>query len=182
MSCLLTAGANAQRRSIDTSKSQITIHVGRTGFLASFGDEHWVRAPIVEGSLNDGENPSIEFVVDAKKLEVLPDKKINAKKQAQIQANMGSEVLDPTTFPRITFRSTDISKAGPNWWKVTGVLTLHGVTKSIIADVHRTGDTFSGTSKIKQTDFGIKPIRIMGGMIKVRDQLDVSFEIVTGSG
>jgi hypothetical protein len=32
---------------------------------------------------------------------------------------------------------------------------------------------------IKQTDFGIRPIKIGGGVVKVKDKLDISFRIHT---
>src|SRR5271156_4758750 len=38
------------------------------------------------------------------------------------------DFLDVAKYPTITFKSTKVEADGPNKWKVTGDLTLHGVT------------------------------------------------------
>jgi hypothetical protein len=38
-------GVNAQQRNIDTQKSTLTIHVGKTGVFSGLGHEHVVSAP-----------------------------------------------------------------------------------------------------------------------------------------
>jgi hypothetical protein len=45
-SLVYAMGVSAQQRSIDTQKSTLTIHVGKTGALSGLGHEHEVRAPI----------------------------------------------------------------------------------------------------------------------------------------
>jgi len=42
--CVL--GVNAQQHNIDTQKSALTIHVGKTGAFSALGHEHEVRALI----------------------------------------------------------------------------------------------------------------------------------------
>ena len=37
---------------------------------------------------------------------------------------------------------------------------------------------YHGETKLKQTDFGIQPVSVGGGTIKVKDELDVEFSIV----
>jgi polyisoprenoid-binding protein YceI len=68
-------------------------------------------------------------------------------------------------FPTITFVSTKIEKTGDNTEKVTGNLTIRGVTKEVTLDV--TGPSqpvkamggmrrgFSATTKINRQDFGV---------------------------
>ncbi len=43
--------------------------------------------------------------------------------------------------------------------------------------VKREGESWTGHTVIKQTDFGIKPISIGGGMIKIKDPVDIDFVI-----
>jgi len=73
--------------------------------------------------------------------------------------------LNAAQFPTITFQSTKIVKTGDNTLKVTGNLTIRGVTKEVALDV--TGPTapisamgsqrrgFSATTKINRQDFGV---------------------------
>ena len=37
---------------------------------------------------------------------------------------------------------------------------------------------YIGSTHLKQTDFGITPVRIAGGTVKVKDEVEMSFEIV----
>jgi YceI-like domain len=57
---------------------------------------------------------------------------------------------------------------------VSGDLTLHGVTKPVSVDVTRQNDAYVGTVRIKQTEFGIQPIKIGGGVVRVKDELEIS--------
>jgi polyisoprenoid-binding protein YceI len=61
---------------------------------------------------------------------------------------------------------------------VDGDLSLHGVTKPVVFTVRRAGESYSGHATLKQTDFGIKPISVGGGMIRVKDQMEIEFAIV----
>ncbi|TSD67501.1 YceI family protein [Inquilinus sp. KBS0705] len=68
-------------------------------------------------------------------------------------------------FPTLSFTSTSIAPAGTNKYKVTGNLTLHGVTKPVTLDLVYRGTInhpmmkvpdagFKVTGTIKRTDFG----------------------------
>ena len=59
-------------------------------------------------------------------------------------------------------------------------LTLHGVTKPVSVDVTQ-NDAYLGTVRIKQTEFGIQPIKIGGGVVRVKDELEISFRVYTAS-
>jgi hypothetical protein len=54
---------------------------------------------------------------------------------------------------------------------------LHGLTRSITFAVTRENNAYTGAIRIKQTDFGIRPIKIGGGVVKVKDELDISFRV-----
>jgi polyisoprenoid-binding protein YceI len=86
-------------------------------------------------------------------------------------------VLDSGKYPDITFRSTAIESAGADRWTVTGRLTIHGQTRPITFSVVRQDGSYRGTVTLKQRDFGIQPISIMGGTVKVKDELKVQFQI-----
>lgn len=80
----------------------------------------------------------------------------------------GDEFLDTAKFPEATFKSTKVELAeGGKTAKVTGDLTLHGVTKPVILDVtlNKQGDHpmnqkktvgFSASTTIKRSEFGIE--------------------------
>ncbi|WP_342165228.1 YceI family protein [Methylobacterium sp. SD21] len=79
----------------------------------------------------------------------------------------GDQWLDSTKFPEMTFVSTKIAPAGKDHAKVTGDLTLHGVTKPVTLDVTLVGAGvnpldkkmtvgFEATGVVKRSEFGVK--------------------------
>jgi hypothetical protein len=46
--------------------------------------------------------------------------------------------------------------------------------------VTRQDGRYRGTALLKQSDFGIQPISIVGGTVKVKDDLKIEFDIVSG--
>ncbi len=169
---LVAVTAAAEQVPIDINRSTITIHVSKAGLFSIAGHDHDVNAPISSGSIDES-TPSVQFTVESAKMTVKPDPKVDAKTQAQIQKDMEDMTLEPKRFPDIAFHSTRIEKSGDAEWKVDGVLALHGVTKPISLNVKRSGDAYSGHTMLKQTDFGIKPISVAGGTIKVKNELDI---------
>ena len=77
------------------------------------------------------------------------------------------DFFDAAKFPKLSFKSTSLSNAGGQL-KLTGDLTLNGVTKSVTLDVDGpappqtdqkgvTRSGFSATGKLKRSDFGFGP-------------------------
>jgi len=88
-------GLSAQQRNIDTQKSTMTIHVGKTGAFSGFGHEHEVRAPIHSGTADTGAHPAVEIHVNARDLRVM-DPDASDQDRAEVQATMlGAEPSDP---------------------------------------------------------------------------------------
>ena len=175
----VAAMSSAQDTAIDVQRSTITIHVGKAGLLSAAGHDHTIAAPIASGTLRESAGPNndprVEFTVDTSKMTVMPDPKVDAKTQAQIQKDMEEMTLETGKFPQIAFRSTRIGKLADGW-KVEGDLSLHGVTKPITLAVKKAGNSYIAHTALKQTTFGIKPISI-GGLIKVKDEVGLDFTI-----
>jgi polyisoprenoid-binding protein YceI len=174
---LAPAPAATQIHHIDVEHSRLTIHVFKTGLFAFAADNHEINAPIADGQIDDPLT-SVSFTVQSANMKVL-DPQMDAGKRAQVQEHMvGPDVLDTAKYPEITFKSTSISAASGGW-DVTGDLTLHGVTRSIQLHVTQTGGHYHGSTSLKQTDFGIRPITIAGGTVKVKDVVQIDFDIAT---
>lgn len=170
--------ASATNRPVDVHNSTIRIHVGKAGLFSAAGHEHWVSAPIDRGSLDDSEpSAHIAFIVQARNLMVEPDKDLSAEKQAEVQQTMQEKVLESANYSEINFRSSVVEKTAADAWTVSGVLTLHGHSNRIRSTVRRVQDKYVGRCRIKQTDFGIEPVRVGGGLVKVKNELDVEFAI-----
>ena len=166
----------AQDTAIDVQHSTITIHVGKAGLLSAAGHDHTIAAPFSSGVIRESSDPRVEFTVETAKMTVMPDPKVDAKTQSQIQKDMEEMTLETRKFPQITFRSTHISKLADGW-KVEGDLSLHGVTKPVSLAVKKAGNSYTAHTALKQTTFGIKPISVGGGMIRVKDEVELDFAI-----
>jgi hypothetical protein len=174
---LLVAPVPPTPREIDRERSVITIQVDKTGFLSSFGDRHLIQAPIAHGSINESGPPAIEFEVESRELRVL-DRDLSNARRVEVQERMlGPAVLDAEQYPTIAFHSTAIDVDGPNRWRVTGDLTLHGVTRTVTGTVSASSDRYVGFAIVSQRDFGIEPIAVAGGLVKVKNDVRIDFAI-----
>jgi len=95
----------------------------------------------------------------------------------------GPNYLDTEKFPTMTFKSKRIASAGDGKWKLTGDLTIHGVTKEVTFDVEGPSAPFtmqngtqrrgaSATTRINRKDFGVN-----GGGALVGDDVDLTIDM-----
>jgi hypothetical protein len=163
-------------RGVDVANSSLKIHVYKTGLFSAFGHNHEIEAPIQSGEVSESGKPSVTLRVDARKLKVLDPEDTKSRPQVQ-ETMLGPQVLDSTRFPEIRFESSKIEPRGQNRWIVNGNLTLHGKSHPTTFDVVMAEKTYRGTATIKQTDFGMTPITVAGGSVKVKDEVKVEFSI-----
>ena len=52
----------AQEKAIDTQRSTITIHVGKSGLFSAAAHDHIINAPISSGTIQESGAPQIEFL------------------------------------------------------------------------------------------------------------------------
>jgi polyisoprenoid-binding protein YceI len=179
-SMALVADSSAQSgslRDIDPEKSTMTVRVFKSGLFSAFGHEHEVRAPVAEGRFNEVQ-PAVELRVDASQLRVV-DKDVSDSDRAKVQDTMlGPQVLDAKAYRDIWFRSTRIDRLGDSRWLVHGDLTLHGQTHPVQVQTEGQGGHFRGWAELKQKDFGITPVTVGGGTVKVKNEVRVEFDIV----
>jgi polyisoprenoid-binding protein YceI len=175
MSLMCVLGASAQQHNIDTQKSTLTIHVGKTGAFSGLGHEHEVRAPIHSGMADTGSHPAVEIHVNARDLRVI-DKDQSEKDRAEVQKTMlGPEVLNSEGHQEIVFKSTAAEPAGEGRWTLRGNLTLRGQTRPVTVQVMLKDGRYTGEATVKQTDFGIKPPGKAGVIAK--DEVKIEFDV-----
>src|SRR6202023_2853991 len=120
----------------------------------------------------------VQLGVDSGKMRVL-DPDISADDRAKIQHTMvGAGVLDAEHFPKISYHSTAITKSGDAHWEVRGNLSLRGKNQPVAAAVSLESGHYRGSASFKLSAFGISPIRIAGGTVKVKDEVKIEFDIL----
>lgn len=102
------------------------------------------------------------------------------------------DFLDSAKFSSITFKSTEVKKAGEGKYKVTGNLTLHGVSKSVVLDVEAPATELKdpygsvkrgavATTTINRKDFGLtwnKALEAGGVMVGENIQITIDLQLV----
>lgn len=128
----------------------------------------------------------VRAVVQAASVETLyPDKTLDFN--ALIA---GADFLDAAKYPVMTFTSTGVAPTGAQTAKVTGDLTLHGVTKPVTLDVTYNGGWaahpmdpggarigFSATGRLRRSEFGIAyGLPAPGSTLGVGDEVRIEIE------
>ncbi len=99
-----------------------------------------------------------------------------------------ADFLDTAKFPKITFRSTRVEKVDDQNFKVTGNLTIRGVTSEVVLDAEHLGRQkdpwggervgFSAKTTIDRKDFGLTfNMPLEGGGIVVGDKVEITLDV-----
>jgi polyisoprenoid-binding protein YceI len=135
---------------------------------------------VVQVDEADPSKSRIEATIDASSIDTG-----NEKRDAHLR---NADFLDVAKYPTITFRSTGAEKTATGW-KMTGDLTLHGVTRPVVLDVEGPtepiqdswGNTRAGaaaTTTINRRDFGITWNKLLeAGGVTVGDEVRITIDV-----
>lgn len=125
--------------------------------------DYYGRFEKVSGTLTFNPTAPEKSAVDVK----IDMASANVMNSALVTELAAPNVFDTRDFPQATFKSTAVTRTGPNIGKMTGDLTLRGVTKPVTFDVTFNGGLmspmggngynlgFHATTVIKRSDFGM---------------------------
>lgn len=99
------------------------------------------------------------------------------------------DFFDVAKFPAITFKSTSWAKTGADSYDVTGDLTIHGVTKSVVLKVKSLGfgpgmtpgshvSGWEATTTINRRDYGVNGPAMLGAA--VGDEVAITINVEAG--
>lgn len=175
--------------SIDGNASTAAAHVGKTGLFQVAGHEHQIVAHNIQGEValdaDDVSKSTVDLIVDTRSLTVAEQGEPEGDAPKVQEAMRGPSVLDVGRFGTIHFGSTAVTgkQTGPGQYdlSVAGELQMHGVIKQFTLPVHVevAGATLtaSGKFRLRQSDFGIEPTTAAGGLVKVENEVSLSFRI-----
>jgi len=176
---LLTLPASAGTWNIDTSHSSVQFAV-RHMMVSTVRGEFTKVTGTVELDESDLSKSRIEATIDATTVDTR-----EPKRDAHLKS---PDFFDVANNPTIAFKSKSVAKAGAGF-KVTGDLTLRGVTKEVVLDVDplsdqikdpggnlRTGTT--ARTKINRKDFGVSWNRALdAGGVVVSDEVTITIDV-----
>jgi len=168
----------AERYEIDGSHTHVGFEINHLGFSTTYGRFNDVSGTI----MLDAENPeasSVEVRIVTASLDTAHEERDKHVK--------GADFLNVEEFPEITFKSTKIERTGETTGKLTGDLTMHGVTKPVTleAALNKMGAYpmaeegqeilaagFDAKGTLKRSDFG------MGAYVPmVSDEIEISISL-----
>lgn len=123
----------------------------------------------------DGDRPSrVTLTADAGSLIVESGEggvtPLTAPERLVARAN-ALKSLQTKRFPTIVF-DADTVEPTADGYRLAGTLEIHGTRREHVVDVTVT-DQISGSSQVRQTDFGITPYSLMLGSLRVADAVTV---------
>ena len=168
---------------IGPDNGSLKIKTGREGAAAKAGHDLTLEATSWEGTLEMGDNPSVQLNVDPDSIEVREGvggaKPLGDKDKADIKKSMKDKILGSS---QISFESSDV-KVDNGSMNVSGNLSVAGSSNSISVPLTVGDDgTVSGSVKLSQSDYGIKQFKALMGALKVSDLVEVQIEAKLPTG
>jgi polyisoprenoid-binding protein YceI len=181
------AASGAKVMAIDPAQSLIVVTVRRAGPLARLGHDHVVASRSVTGFAAPGQGRAdFSFRLDqmtvdepALRREAGLDTEPSEASIAGTRANMLGRVLEAHRYPLVLLQARQMPGAGA---ALRLAITLHGTTRTVTVptQIEAGADSVaaSGAVQLRQSDFGITPMSVMGGAMTVSDALELRFRIV----
>jgi len=169
-----------------TGTYKIDASHSRFGFVARHAMVTKVRGSFneFEGSgyfdVEDPSKSSLELTIKAASIDTR-----NPERDAHLRSN---DFFAMDEYPEITFRSTKVEPVSATTYRVTGDLTIKGVTKPVTFDLEFTGDVvdpwgntrigFEGTTTVNRKDWGVNwNVALEAGGVLVSENVTLEFEV-----
>ena len=176
---MLSASAFAQSWSVDKMHSNIGFGITHLTINEIQGNFNSFDSKITDAKA-DFDGAKIEFSADVNS--------INTNVEPRDKHLKSADFFDAEKMPTLSFKSKTFKKTSGKNYKVTGDLTMHGVTKPVTLDAVFNGTTtnpmskktmagFTVTGNIKRSDFGVgasMPEAMLSENVKLKANLEFS--------
>jgi polyisoprenoid-binding protein YceI len=184
---------------LDPARTEVLVRVYREGPLAAVGHNHVITATAVEGSVTPAAGgeyafalrlPVAAFVVDdpAARARAGADfaAPVDDAARAGTRGNLlGPRLLDAERFPAIGLAGRSVT--GPDGTRSLDIaITVRDVTRPfripVTVEAAPDGPRLRGALRVTHAELGLEPFSVMGGMLRVRDELGIEFVAGLGAG
>lgn len=196
LSAFVGAPAAAAGLEATPATGRILVHAFKKGLFAGFAHDHhfevtrWrVTADVPEG---DPSRLSVEAILAAGSLRDRQGALSDADRDEVDAKAAGPDVLDAAHHPEIAWRSEGVvldpeaGKDGRVRGTIHGRLTMHGQTRpvDVAFEAQRLGGAWDvrGTSRARQSHFGISPFSGFAGTVGVKDEVEIEIALTLRPG
>jgi YceI-like domain len=182
------------REPLDAGASWLRILVFRAGAAAHLGHNHVIEAGDLQAALVWRDEaaararrwPEATLTLDFSLNALVMDRPLARAAQGPAFASVLSDAdragtlanlrraLAAERFGRVRVQSTRIVGEGP-LLAVTAAIEWHGQVRTQTLAVQLQGNAAQGRAVLRQSDFGIQPFSVLGGLLAVQDEVVVEF-------
>ncbi len=194
----LQSSEGGQLQSVDGQGSQVRVLVFRGGKAPQVGHNHVLTVPALRGWLWTphkglaGARFALEFRLDQLLIDA-PEQRaalgpgwastLSAEDVAATREHMlGGDNLQAGVFPWVRLRSVQVSGEAPALAAEIEI-ELHGQRQrqwiALHAEPSPQGWQVRGSLVVRQSDYGVRPYSVLGGLLAVQDELVIDFALQT---
>ncbi len=169
---------------VGPQSGRLLVKTARTGLGAKAGHDltievtRWRGNVIVHAANPASSSVTVEADVDS--LEVREGtggvKPLSDADRADIKETLRVKILNTARHPVITFVSSQVSGTAQSF-RIDGDLTIVGVTRPVTVEGQLAAGRAQGSAVITQSRWGIRPYSAFLGALKLRDEVEVQFDI-----
>jgi polyisoprenoid-binding protein YceI len=181
---------------IDAERTRLSVRTYREGVGGSLAHDHVVEATEVTGQVEyDPARPEASSVLVEARTATLRVDEPAARRRLGVEGDLSesqradvtkamraADQLDVARYPTIRFASTRVVSEGEGRLRVTGQLTLRGVTREVSfpATVALEAGALRGRAELRflQSSFGYRPYSALLGAIRNKDEVSLHVDLV----
>jgi len=187
---------NGKVFNLDPQTSTVRIYVFRGGTAARLGHNHVLAAPKFTGMAYIAKSGAansrfdLEFRLDQLEIDNPAYRATLGKAFASVlspeaiagtrEHMLGESNMQADKYPTVAIHSLQITGESPRYAARVEV-TMHGQSRDMWVPLQVDGVpdtlTVSGSFVLRQTDFGVKPFSVMGGLMSVQDEVVIEFKL-----
>ena len=170
--------------SVGPHAGRLLIRTARSGLGARAGHDLTLEVTHWRGSvaLNSASPASSAVAVEAEvaSVEVREGtggvKPLTDSDRAEIRRTMTGKILQAGRYPSVNFQSTLVGGSPEAFW-IEGDLTIMGTTQPVTVHGSLAGGRARGSATVTQSRWGIKPYSAFFGALRLRDEVEVEFDV-----
>lgn len=163
---------------------RLVVKTGRTGLGSKAGHDLTIEVTRWQGTATvdtaDPANTSVEVDVEIDSFEVREGsggfKPLTDADRVEIKKILREKVLPADRYPEISFRSTNF-QGSPESFAIEGDLTIAGNARPLVVQGSLSQGRVRGGATVTQSQWGIKPYSAFFGALRLRDEVEVEFDL-----